>query len=87
MAQAATRKKTATLALIGAGRMGGAMMRGWLSSGLVRPTKSHVFEPAPQDDLTALGEDFNLKLNPPLDKIAKKGVDIFVLAVKPQIMA
>ncbi len=85
--QTGGRKKAPALALIGAGRMGGAMMRGWLGSGLVRPTKAHIFEPTPQDDLTALGADYNLKLNPTLDKVAKKGVDIAVLAVKPQVMA
>lgn len=85
--QTSARKKAPALALIGAGRMGGAMMRGWLGSGLVRPTKAHIFEPIPQDDLTALAADYNLKLNPTLDKVAKKGVDIAVLAVKPQVMA
>lgn len=86
--QTASRKKAPALALIGAGRMGGAMMRGWLASGLVRSSKAHVFEPTPQPDLIALADEFGLKLNPDMEKLAKqKGVDLAVLAVKPQVMA
>jgi pyrroline-5-carboxylate reductase len=64
--------------LIGAGKMGGAMLQGWLARGLPRE-KITVIEPQPDKRLLALGER-GLKLNPP-----RKGkASIIVLGVKPQ---
>ncbi len=66
------------LLLIGAGKMGGAMLQGWLARGLPRE-KISVIEPQPDKRLLALGER-GLKLNPP-----RKGkASIIVLGVKPQ---
>lgn len=67
--------------LIGAGKMGGAMLQGWLSRGLPRD-KITVIEPEPDRRLRALAER-GLKLNPP-----RKGkASVVVLGVKPQIAA
>jgi pyrroline-5-carboxylate reductase len=64
--------------LIGAGKMGGAMLQGWLARGLPRD-KITVIEPQPDKRLRALGER-GLKLNPP-----RKGkASVIVLGVKPQ---
>ena len=41
------------LALIGAGKMGGAMIAGWLSRGL-DPKKVYVQDPGPPSEVTAL---------------------------------
>jgi len=66
------------LLLIGAGKMGGAMLQGWLARGLPRD-KISVIEPQPDKRLRALGER-GLKLNPP-----RKGkASVIVLGVKPQ---
>lgn len=69
-----------TLVLLGCGKMGSAMLRGWLSSGLARDGV-HVVDPYPSGwlkDQAARG----LHLNQTLPDQA----DICVLAVKPQMM-
>ena len=66
-----------TLALAGAGKMGGAMLRGWLAGGLDRAGVV-VVEPSPAPDLAALGVSVN-----PADRTAP---DVLVLAVKPQAL-
>ena len=69
------------LMLIGAGKMGGALLQGWLSRGLPRD-KITVIEPEPDKRLRALAER-GLKLNPP-----RRGkASVVVLGVKPQIAA
>jgi pyrroline-5-carboxylate reductase len=65
--------------LIGAGKMGGALLQGWLSRGLPRD-KITVIEPEPDKRLRALAER-GVKVNPP-----RKGkASVVVLGVKPQI--
>jgi pyrroline-5-carboxylate reductase len=69
--------------LVGAGKMGTALLDGWLSLGL-NPHKIAVIEPQPSPELAAqaLG---GLRLNPP-DPAALRPAAI-VLAVKPQTAA
>jgi pyrroline-5-carboxylate reductase len=70
-----------TLVLVGAGKMGGAMLQGWLALGL-DPRKVAIREPQPADEIAALAAR-GVRLNPP-------GVDdasVVVLAVKPQVAA
>lgn len=68
------------VALIGAGRMGSAMARGWLgdldAAGIARLS---VVEPHPGEDVVAAADGGLIALNAPAE-IA----DIVVLAVKPQ---
>lgn len=69
-----------SIALIGAGRMGGAMARGWLSD----PSGSafdaiFVVEPSPSEAILEAAAGGRLLLNAP-----PRPVDILVLAVKPQ---
>lgn len=71
------------LVLIGAGKMGGAMLQGWLSLGL-DPRRIAVLDPQPSAELSALAER-GLALNPPAD--ALREVAVAVLAVKPQSAA
>lgn len=66
------------LVLVGAGRMGGAMLKGWLARGL-DPSSVGVIEPYPSDSLRASGVILNGEL--PENPAA------LVLAVKPQQMA
>jgi pyrroline-5-carboxylate reductase len=63
--------------LVGAGKMGGALLDGWLSLGL-NPRKLAVFEPQPSPDIAAIG---GLRLNPDPATVQAAAI---VLAVKPQ---
>jgi len=68
------------LVLLGCGKMGSAMLAGWLKGGLA-PTSVHVIEPHPSDWLRALGAD-GVGINAPLPDRPT----ICVVAVKPQMM-
>jgi len=67
------------LLLLGAGKMGGAMLDGWLARGL-RPNKLVVLEPQPGKAVKALARR-GLKLNPKAKPTAAAAI---VIAVKPQ---
>jgi pyrroline-5-carboxylate reductase len=69
---------TGTIALAGAGKMGGAMLTGWLVGGL-DPKRVVVIEPMPSPDIAALAAK-GVRLNP-----KKAGaIETMVIAVKPQ---
>jgi pyrroline-5-carboxylate reductase len=68
-----------TLVLVGAGKMGSAMLDGWLARGL-DPKKIIVIEPEPVKAVKALARR-GLKLNPK-DKVGVASA--IVIAVKPQ---
>jgi pyrroline-5-carboxylate reductase len=68
-----------TLVLVGAGKMGSAMLDGWLARGL-DPKKIVVIEPQPVKAVKALTRR-GVKLNPK-DKVG--AVSAIVIAVKPQ---
>ncbi len=68
-----------SLVLFGAGKMGSALLEGWLRLGL-DPRKVAIVDPQPSATVTRLG----VSINPPrLDQPAT----VLVLAVKPQIAA
>jgi pyrroline-5-carboxylate reductase len=69
---------TGTIALAGAGKMGGAILTGWLARGLA-PGRVVVIEPAPSPEISALAAK-GVRLNP---KEAGP-VETLVVAVKPQ---
>jgi pyrroline-5-carboxylate reductase len=70
---------TGPIVLAGAGKMGGAMLTGWLARGL-DASRVVVIEPHPSADISALAAK-GIRLNPS----AQHGVaDTLVLAVKPQ---
>jgi pyrroline-5-carboxylate reductase len=69
---------TGAIALAGAGKMGGAMLTGWLAGGL-DTKRTVVIEPTPSADIAALAAR-GIRLNP---KDAGH-VDTLVIAVKPQ---
>jgi pyrroline-5-carboxylate reductase len=69
-----------TILLAGAGKMGGAMLEGWLALGL-SPEHVAVIEPQPSREIAALCER-GLRLNPSPD--AAGDVTAVVIAVKPQ---
>jgi len=68
------------LVLVGAGKMGGAMLEGWLARGL-KPAAVCVIEPQPSSELSALAQR-GVSLNPGLGEIGEAAA--VVLAVKPQ---
>jgi pyrroline-5-carboxylate reductase len=72
-----------TILLVGAGKMGGAMLEGWLALGL-DPSYAAVLEPQPSRELTALAGR-GLRLNPPASAIGEASA--IVIAVKPQVAA
>lgn len=72
-------KLSGTLVLVGAGKMGGAMLDGWLARGL-NPKKLIVIEPQPVKSIKALARR-GLKLNPRSKPVEATAV---VIAVKPQ---
>jgi pyrroline-5-carboxylate reductase len=67
--------------LAGAGKMGGALLDGWLRAGLA-PAKVAVIEPQPAQQISALAAR-GVRLNPDLAKLTD--VAAIVVAVKPQI--
>ncbi len=69
---------TGTIALAGAGKMGGAMLSGWLAGGL-EAKRVVVIEPMPSAEISALAAR-GIRLNP--KDVAT--VDTLVVAVKPQ---
>jgi hypothetical protein len=71
------------LVLVGAGKMGGALLDGWLRLGL-DPARIAVIEPKPAPQVSALAAR-GVRLNPDLG--ALKDVAAIVIAVKPQMAA
>ena len=69
---------TGTIVLAGAGKMGGAMLTGWLAGGL-DASRVAVVEPSPSDEIKALAAR-GVRLNPAEKSIA----EALVMAVKPQ---
>ncbi len=72
-----------SLVLVGAGKMGGALLQGWLELGL-NPATACVLDPYPSADLQALAARHGVRVNPPLDTIVPP--EVLVLAIKPQTL-
>ena len=73
----------AQLCLVGAGNMGGAMLRGWLESGY---PASHirVIDPSPPDAMAKAISEAGVALHESAEGVGD--VDLLIVAVKPQIM-
>lgn len=69
-----------TLLLVGAGKMGGALLEGWIGLG-VDPARIVVIEPEPAASIGALSAR-GLRLNPDAESLCPGAI---VIAVKPQI--
>jgi pyrroline-5-carboxylate reductase len=72
-----------TLVLIGAGKMGGAMLEGWLKAG-ADARRIVVFDPGPPDEVKALLSRHGIRHNPPVDSV--RDAEVVLVAVKPQVM-
>jgi pyrroline-5-carboxylate reductase len=80
---AATGSWPQSLVLTGAGKMGEALLRGWLAGGLA-PARVTIIEPKPSPAIAALAAERRIALNPPLAGLAAP--DVLFLAIKPQTL-
>jgi pyrroline-5-carboxylate reductase len=71
-----------SLVLAGAGKMGGAMLRGWLAAGFAPPGVV-VIDPLPSAEMTSLSMNADFGLNPE-GQISEP--EVLVLAIKPQML-
>lgn len=71
-----------TVLLLGAGRMGGAMIEGWVVAGPVAPGDLIIRDPHPGPEALAAAQ-MGARLNPPDSSLGEAAV--VVLAVKPQL--
>ena len=71
------------LILVGAGKMGGALLEGWLRAGL-DPKSAIVLDPQPAAQISALASR-GVQINPGTGELTS--VEAIVIAVKPQIAA
>ena len=76
---------TGPLVLVGAGKMGGALLAGWLGKGLAAKDVI-VRDPTPVPEVAALIEAHKISLNVDVAEIAARAPAVVVLAVKPQLM-
>src|SRR5688572_33454567 len=72
----------ASLILIGAGKMGGAMLDGWLKVGMAA-TGVTVIEPHPAEAMKRLCSEHGMMLNP---SEPRGEPEVLVLATKPQML-
>lgn len=68
------------VALIGAGAMGGALLKGWLSAATIDAARSAVFDPGVSEEIKALCARAGVRVNPAVEA----GFDAVVVAIKPQ---
>jgi pyrroline-5-carboxylate reductase len=73
---------TGKLVLVGAGKMGGAMLEGWLKSG-VDPARVVVLDPHIGPEMDALLSRHGITRNPAIAGIAD--AEVVLVAVKPQV--
>jgi pyrroline-5-carboxylate reductase len=72
-----------TLVLLGAGKMGGAMLEGWLRAG-VPPQQIVALDPAPPAEVLHVIARNGIAHNPDISRI--DNVEVLLAAVKPQVM-
>jgi pyrroline-5-carboxylate reductase len=75
-------QKACPLVLVGAGKMGGAMLSGWLKQGL-DPDGVVIVDPSPAPEMAELAREKGLRM----EVAAPEGLEasVIVLAVKPQV--
>ena len=74
-----------SLVLAGAGKMGGAMLAGWLSGGL-SPTKVIVQDPGPPPEIAALLDQHGIACMTDAIDALDVPPEVILMAVKPQVM-
>jgi pyrroline-5-carboxylate reductase len=76
--------KKISVALVGAGSMGGALLRGWIERRVIDGAASAIFDPAPSAAIIDAAKEHGVAVNPP---IGGRAFDALVIAVKPQAAA
>jgi pyrroline-5-carboxylate reductase len=71
------------LVLIGAGKMGSAMLQGWLEAG-VKPSQVVIFDPVPPPETVDLIARHGISHNPAPDSVT--GIEAILVAIKPQMV-
>lgn len=72
------------LVLAGCGKMGGAMLAGWLERGL-DPAQAVLIDPGPPPEVAALAKKYGVTIHPKLPALASPPA-VLLMAVKPQVM-
>jgi pyrroline-5-carboxylate reductase len=72
-----------TIVLVGAGRMGTALLRGWLARKL---GPILVVEPKPSPELKQLAKSKRINLHDSIEDVEAAKVGICVVAIKPQVL-
>lgn len=72
-----------SIILVGCGKMGGAMLQGWLKAG-VPANKIIVTDPNPPQEVAVIIAQHHVVLNPAVETVLD--AEVIVLAVKPQLM-
>jgi pyrroline-5-carboxylate reductase len=72
------------IVLAGCGKMGGAMLEGWLKSG-IDPKTIVALDPKPPEEVLSVLQKHSISHNPALSEISH--VEAIIIAVKPQMMA
>lgn len=72
-----------TVVLVGAGNMGGALLRGWIAGGMQSENVT-VLDPAPAQPMVEFCAANNVTINHSADGIVPP--DVLMIAVKPQMM-
>lgn len=80
-----TLSREKTLCLVGCGKMGGAILNGWLESNILPVENIYVRENHVSAELLAAHKKYGFHLNVSDAEIPSQ-VDIVILAVKPQMM-
>lgn len=70
------------VALIGAGAMGGALLKGWIEKGVINASQCALFDPHVAASVKAFALAVGLDVNPGVGP----RFDVIVLAIKPQII-
>jgi pyrroline-5-carboxylate reductase len=70
-----------SLVLVGAGKMGGSMLEGWLAAGLP-PQGVTVIDPRPSEEMTRFCAERGIALN----SAGAAAPDVLVLGIKPQTL-
>jgi len=70
-----------SLILVGAGKMGGSMLEGWLKVGM-KPEGVTVLDPKPSEEMNRFCREKGIALNSAHPAVA----DVLVLAIKPQML-
>jgi pyrroline-5-carboxylate reductase len=70
-----------SLALVGAGKMGGAMLKGWIAGGLA-PSTVTLIDPSPSPDMIDFAAAQGVAVNPAV----RAAPEVLVLAIKPQML-